>query len=357
MSILKFMEDGSVETSTGKLIFVSTQRFLSMANDRSVCFICGHSRTNSAFNDEHILPDWLLRDHKLHDRTLLLPNGTTIKYGQYTIACCKACNDRMSVEFEDPLSKLMRSGFDAVHAHLQTAEGSRQVYSWLALIILKTHLKDTGLRAVRDKREGDLSTIAQNYEMTSLHHIYCLARSFYAESEWSEGVIGSIRAFRCIREDTPEVEFDFSDLTEAASMLLRIGEVAFVALFEDGGAAESIAGKDLDRIDGPVSPFQLREILARYSSIPPILEESAQFGTAFSENGKHRIFSKLPDIWKTGRDEHNILARLILYLCHEGIVRSPNRKTIEKAIWDKRFSFVFDNDRRFLDHTKAKIIE
>jgi hypothetical protein len=76
--------------------------------------------------------------------------------------------------------------------------------------------------------------------------------------------------------------FDFIDLTAAQTMLLCIGDVAIIAVFNDSQAALSVANEDLDsKIGGPLSPVQLRELTARLASINLQVEPS---------NPKHASF-------------------------------------------------------------------
>jgi len=88
-------QDGSIVDKTGKVIFFSTERFVKDICHGGCCFICGVEPSSVPFNDEHILPNWLLRKYDLHNHTITLPNGEEVKYGGYTIPCCESCNQLM----------------------------------------------------------------------------------------------------------------------------------------------------------------------------------------------------------------------------------------------------------------------
>jgi len=107
--------DGSViDEATGKIIFFSTERFVNDICLGDCCFICGAKQEEKQFNNEHILPEWLLRRLNLFDRTIVLPNRAEVQYGRYTVPCCAECNSLMGDEIERPLSEAISGGLDAL---------------------------------------------------------------------------------------------------------------------------------------------------------------------------------------------------------------------------------------------------
>jgi hypothetical protein len=63
-------EDGSIVDRAGKIIYFSTQRFVDDICLGNCCFICGAKPEEKPFNNEHILPEWLLRRYDLFARTI-----------------------------------------------------------------------------------------------------------------------------------------------------------------------------------------------------------------------------------------------------------------------------------------------
>ena len=55
--------DGTVLDKDDRVVFFSTERFVKDICLGNCCFICGVAPGSVEFNDEHILPDWLLRRH------------------------------------------------------------------------------------------------------------------------------------------------------------------------------------------------------------------------------------------------------------------------------------------------------
>src|SRR5579859_1321856 len=106
--------DGSFLDETGKVIYFSIQRFVNDICEGNCCFICGKKPDEVAFNEEHVLPDWLLRKYNLHNRQITLPNLRGYTYSQYKIPCCVPCNTLMGETFETPISALVSQGYGNV---------------------------------------------------------------------------------------------------------------------------------------------------------------------------------------------------------------------------------------------------
>lgn len=257
--------DGSVQDRDGKIVFFSQDRFMSDIVAGDCCFICGKQRGSVPFNDEHVLPDWLLRRFELHGKEIVISNRTGFRYGRLTIPCCKQCNDDMGAQFEVPMSEIFLSGFEAVSQELMN-HGPWRLFSWMALIFFKVHLKNKYLNYHLDRRKGDLK-IAETHSWEDLYHLHCVVRSYHSGVEIHREVLGSVIVLPAKVRQHLEA-FDFIDLTHAQTMLLRVDDVAIIAVFNDSGAALTVALEDLQRkITGPLSPIQLREIAATFASI------------------------------------------------------------------------------------------
>jgi hypothetical protein len=273
--MFRVTSDQSVLDRNGKIIFFSVEGFISDIATGDCCFICGAQRTSVPFNDEHVLPNWILRRFGLHGRTIEIPNHTNFRYAGMTIPCCVTCNTEMGEVFEDPMSELFGGGLEAVSKYLKE-RGPWDLFRWMGLIFLKAHLKNKYLNYHRDSRKGDMK-IAELHSWEELHHLHCVARSFHSGAKLAPEVLGSLCVFPA--KVRPHFEgFDFIDLTAAQTMLLCIGDVAVIAVFNDSQAALSVAHEDFDRkIGGPLSPLQLRELAARLASVNLQVEPRTRF--------------------------------------------------------------------------------
>jgi hypothetical protein len=192
--------------------------------------VCGASSADVPFNDEHVLSKWLLRRYDLFALSITLPNGATIRYDGYTVPCCEACNSLMGRVIEEPMRCVIEGGYDSVHAY-QERYGILNFYIWMGLIFLKTHLKDRKLRAHLDMRKGT-SPISDEleYDWAGLHYLHTLVRCFATGAEIQTSALGSFFAIR-VQQRAPEDSFDFGDLYAAQSIMLRMGDFAFLAAF------------------------------------------------------------------------------------------------------------------------------
>jgi hypothetical protein len=181
--------DDSLVRSDGSVIHYSAERFVTEIVKGNACFICGAAPEKAAFNDEHVIPKWLLRSLDLYDSTVTLPSGSNIRYGQWTLPCCVGCNTLLGEKVESPVSELMKGGYEGVVSTLQN-EGPWILFYWVNLIFLKTYLKSMALRFHLDHRKGEM-TIGETIDWGTMHHIHCVVRSILTGTKIDPCALGS----------------------------------------------------------------------------------------------------------------------------------------------------------------------
>src|ERR1700737_307224 len=211
--------DGSIVDSNGKIIYFSAKRFVEDICLGDCCFICGAMPGEKEFNNEHILPRWLLRRYDLFANTIVLPNGIKVRYDRYTVPCCSECNSFMGTHIETPVSEVVQGGAEAINDFIANG-GLLTMFVWMALLFLKTHLKDRQFRVHLDARKGD-DLIADMYEGKLLHHIHCLVRAPYVGCSVEIEAVGSVLALPVRAQASPD-RFDFGDLYLAQTMMIRL---------------------------------------------------------------------------------------------------------------------------------------
>jgi hypothetical protein len=122
------------------------------------------------FNDEHVIPDWLLRRHSLHEKRIVTPGESDLLYGRYKIPCCQDCNSLMARRYEQPMAERFAQGYRAVAE--MVAENPLTLFGWMNLLFLKVHLKDRALLLNRDRRVSS-PRISDLYDWPEMHHIHC----------------------------------------------------------------------------------------------------------------------------------------------------------------------------------------
>jgi hypothetical protein len=338
--------DGSVLASNGKIIFFSLARFISDIANGDCCFICGAQREGVPFNEEHVIPRWLLRRFELHKRRIQIPNNTEFRYSGLVVPCCVTCNEEMGERFEKPMSVIFEGGFDAVSKELRT-RGAWALFHWMVLIFLKMHLKNKDIKYHRDQRKGDL-TIAETHSWEELHHLHCVARSFHSGAKLHQDVLGSL----CVLpvKVRPYFEgFDFIDLTVAQTMLLSINDVAIIAVLNDSQAALSIAHQEFDRkIGGPLSPLQLRELTATFAAINLQVAPRARFISeidVFSED--YNIRTERPDQVHIPDWDHDLYGAIMHGLTKDIVEQMHNGDEVLNQVMTGRYTFLTNSQGKF----------
>jgi hypothetical protein len=341
--------DGSVEAPNGEVIYFSCERFRSDICEGACCFLCGRSHQVTGFNEEHVLPKWLLADFDLFDKYINLPNGARFRYGEYTIPCCKNCNSRLGEEIETPISELFRGGFEAVANHIQS-KGTWLFYTWLSLVFLKTHLRDHLFRFHLDRRLGN-ERLSKEYDWSEFHHAHAVARAFVSGCKVTPEALGSFRVFPMAASNHYE-HFDYHDLFLAQSALVRIHDVGIIAVFDDGYAALSNRQRFFSKIDGALSPVQLREVLAHLAFTNLNLAKRPTFFADF-QSVPVTIRASRAQYVEMAEHEPETLGR-IMHACvghYLDSMLNPDIDQIRAAVKSGNYTFLYDNNGAFIKNS------
>jgi hypothetical protein len=337
------LDDGSVISSDGRVLLYSISRFIQEIVKQDRCFICGSSSTE-AFTKEHILPDWVLRRYNLHEESITLPNSVPFKYGRYVIPCCEPCNRLMGKEIEERVRPIVEGGHKRVKNWIDS-NGYRLIFVWLSLIFIKAHLKDKQFRWSLDARQ-DKGKISERFVWEQVHHIYCVARSFYVDSVVAENVLGTLLVFP-IKDERINSEFDYGDLYSAQCSMIRLGDLAFICVFNDSRAVEIALRQLLKRIDYPLSIIQLRELWARASYINMRVRNKPSYMTAIYSNGTQKIVGKHDDVIDLA-DIDEKLYGTVLYTVLRDYLSSVGDAELTKHVKNGIYTFLFDENGKFI---------
>lgn len=263
-------EQGSL-TTDDVIRHFSRRAFVELAGDLGRCFVCGAASTERAFNDEHVIPDWVLRRFGLHSQRITLPNGTQIAYGRYKLRCCVGCNTLLGEVIETPISRVLSGSLDDMKENLE--DSGILLYQWLCLLFIKLHLKDRELRADRDLRRAS-EQIGDWYDWDGLHHIHSVARSPQSSAWIDDAVPGTTLVFPMRPTVVP---YDFQSLSDYSTICVRIGPLGIVGVLNDCGGVGPLMTNFLSGIEGPLSDIQLREIAARVAFGNTLLTRRPKF--------------------------------------------------------------------------------
>jgi len=246
---------------------------------------------------------------ELKGQKITLPNETPFSYEKYTVPCCEDCNSLLGKNVEEKVKRLVSEGQQAIYEHLK-AEGPFLLFTWMGLIFLKTHLKDKNLRWNQDFRAPG-HKIADLYNWEEFYNLHTIIRAGYVGSDVAGKVLGSF----CVLP-TKSVfaagEFDFGDLTAGQTLMLRMGEFAFIAVFNDSCGAMNAANERLVRIEGPLSELQIREVMVELAFMNLTLKKRPVFSSHLDfVNEQHRIEAEVPKFVELDQIDLDLRGRLL----------------------------------------------
>jgi hypothetical protein len=227
------------------------------------------------------------------------------------------------------------------------------VFVWMGLIFLKTHLKDRAHRVFLDQRRGN-EKIADDYDWERLHHIHCVVRCFYNNCIIEPEVLGSFLSAP-VKSLDPSEEFDFGYLYMAQTMLLRLDDVALFTAFNDSSGAMNYFIQKVRKITGPLSELQISEVMVELAFLNLHLKNRPKFQSDID------LMKRTYRIVATRRqldlvDQRREIRGALLYkavqhaLPHLEFVKHSKDEAIA-AIKEGNFSFVFNDKGQFISES------
>jgi hypothetical protein len=143
--------------------------------------------------------------------------------------------------------------------------------------------------------------------------------------------------------------FDYGDLSFAQTTLLRMDETAIIAVLNDSQAAMTVYNEELDKVRGPLSPLQLREIAARLASINIQLAERPRFSSDLNLLSEEcKILCHRPSEWRLENWQNEIQGAIMHHVCKDMVVNTPDRERILENLKTGCYTFLVDNKGEFL---------
>jgi len=329
----------------GNIMLYSPEDFIRLFYDEKRCIICGVVKLPGVeFNEEHIIPKWILKRYNLFHRKITFPSDTLFSYGKYTIPICKQCNQQLAEEYETPISKLFSyesdTFFEGLKKHPEFCNG---IFLWLNLIFLKNVVSKRQYRYHLDFRKGN-DKIADFIDLESLYHNHILSRVHLTRPTIYPEVIGSIY----IGKSNDSKSFDFLDNVDASTIMLKLGEKFVIAVLDDSGIAiRYLYDAWLPKIQNEkLNNYQIRELFVQFTYLSLIIKEKPNFESKFDLQNKihESITLKEPiKIDLIAEDECKTTpGKLLAYY-----LKSSFSKGILEKIEKGEIGFIFDKDGNF----------
>lgn len=343
----KVENDGSILDAKGNVVVFGAERFMKDVIAGNACFLCGVRPQERPFKDLLVLPEWLQSRYELAAKTVRKPNGSTVRCDQDTVPCCRSCNILINDEIEKPVSQVIAKGGGNINTFIQS-NGLGMLYIWMALVFVKTHLKENLRRYRIDPSEANFPDA---HEWSKLHLVHSFVRAALSRTEVNAEATGS---FLTLPVDMASVAggFDYADVFGPQTLMVRFDDCAVFVVFDDTGAALNCIHPKLAKITGPLSEVQLREVLAELAYLNMLLKTRPTYKThAELETEilkfvatRPQLALKDPDLALRGKVLRAVLGDGVDQIKVEGHTPAD----VSAAVDAGTVTFLFDGEGRFI---------
>ncbi|MGE6992396.1 hypothetical protein ACQKIK_03155 [Pseudomonas sp. NPDC047961] len=202
--------------------------------DPKCCFVCGeelHEKQDN-YSQEHVFPKWLLNKFSLWNESIILLNGSRIRYKDIKIPCCKLCNNvhLSSIELE-----VKNSFTDGYEAFCKLDKG--RLALWLIKIYLGMLRKETALNLNRSFPGS--RNILEPDELFPYRVLQAILKGVSKPIDFrcnSSEVPASIFIYKV--KDGTGPDFNYFDTWSSMCLKLKIGQIGLLAVFDMGVLSE-----------------------------------------------------------------------------------------------------------------------
>lgn len=313
--------------------------FDNMTYDSNRCFLCGDLLTDKNRTQEHIYPLWLQHKYNLANQRLTLLNGTSIKYKNLKIPCCKRCNGIMGSKIERPMERAVNRGYEGVKNI-----DPYIIFQWANKLSYGLFYKELSL--LNDVRDPDGDTIFDNELIAEFKTRYVFLNSIISETQFANKPF-SLLIFKL----RPDEYFDYwgFDGYEEPVFCMYFGEVGIIIHFEDCGYNEGYfksINEMNDLLERELCLIQFKEVFAKFLYKSSLFQLSIPSITIF-DNNTPKLFL-FTGVTLNGCLEWNTerYAKILASCIREwGIAFSEIYDGKNKKVR----TFLFDEDGQFID--------
>ncbi len=200
--------------------------------------------------------------------------------------------------------------------------------------------------------------ISSDYEWGLLHHIHCMIRTLQNGISISNECLGSLFVLPAKTAEHLD-KYDYRDVYAANTILLRINDIAFLAVLDDSCAALIFFSDHYKRLSAPLSPIQLREVLSHLTLLNGKLKYRPSYSTKIDPStGEVVIIAQLPESMELEDNTREELGE-ILYAnvaAYVDKMPSPDINFTKENVLNSCYHFLFDENKNFIS-TSMDLIE
>ena len=219
------------------------------------CFLCGVPLLEGIDSKEHVFPKWLLHRYNLWNKSLTLPNRTSIPYRYLTIPCCSKCNNDHLSKLEGEIETAVNKGIKYV-----AKVDKLRLYQWIGKIFYGLLYRELSL--VVDRSNPEIGSITTPEFLQDFRALHGFLQSIIKPIEFLDFFPGSLFIFDV--ETIPEIgEFDYSDNFIGMTFFIRLNNIGIIACLKDDGQVSKSLAKIYRAVKKvKVHPIQFDELCA-----------------------------------------------------------------------------------------------
>jgi len=192
-----------------------------------VCFLCKQA---SEITDEHVFPQWLQGKYNLWSQSILLKNGSKLKYSKLTVPCCQDCNTKYLSQIEQKISGLIKGG-DVIGL----LANQDILFIWLYKVMYGIHYKEMFLRDDIKNPASETIVKPETFFERSSYNIFPL---FARNKVFFDGFSPySIFVFHIT--DSTDDTFYYADEPYKMFTSIILGKIGIICSFQDDGYIKS----------------------------------------------------------------------------------------------------------------------
>lgn len=218
------------------------------------CIMCREEMNKDEITKEHIFPKWLQNRYNLGNQTMILPNGTLMKYSQILVPCCKTCNGGIMSEWEKKIQDAVDGGYN------KFKEVDIKIIAWWIYKIYYSKLvKESNLK--NDIKNPSSSKIIEDEQLKEYNNIYMVMSNLIKGISYEDFVPYEIYIFKTDNK----IPFDYRDDISTHTVYMKLGDILMVCSLDSYNICSIQYKRELERLKKmeTVQPIQAIELFTK----------------------------------------------------------------------------------------------
>lgn len=218
------------------------------------CIMCREEMKEDELTREHVFPRWLQKKYNIETQRMTLPNGSTMKYNQILVPCCKACNGGIMSEWEKKIQNAVDVGFN------EFKKIDINVIAWwiykiyYSKLVIESHLRN-------DIKDPFSAKMIEDERLNKYNNIYMVMSNLIKGISYEGFVPYEIYIFKTDNKNI----FDYLDDINTHTVYMRLGEVLLICSLDSYNIYPAQYSRELESLKKLelVHPLQAIELFTK----------------------------------------------------------------------------------------------